>query len=581
MKKLAVLITTAAIGYIFWHLSVLKRWPKPPKSYVATIAAEISAQGEFNKGIIVSPDSSELAFPRSTIGGRALFLMDVKSGNVTRFADDFEAYQTYGYSPDGKFLLFSDFQRPGHNRLMKLNRLGALANDCSEGTFADVAWVDNERLCFTDEKRTNAQILTIESHSIVTNLIDLGQNVYGVDVSRSNTLTLISDSGVSLLSLPSASRQMLLENTNEGGPFWNAGFPPMWLRYCADNSQYLFCSWDKSNWRRLYRLKACEGGWSTVRVSDTNDHCYNGQWIQRGNGFAYVGNQTNHLFLAVRPEKPTDSTNLFIGGHVYGYTVSRDGDKIYAIASTGSEPLGVWEYAICEHQLRYVGGRAGFSTAVPVRREQYWVESLDGTKIPYYVSQPKDFNRKFKYPAIIGAPPRGLQFFQAWEMFSQFFANIGVFHIAVNHRGVDGYGRDYSQLNTASADLDIEAVYQEVIKNPNIDRQRVFLMAHSGGTSVISRTVKDFPGQWAGAIVFSGDLPSREEIQKQRLRVFAFVGDLDFASTKNEVNRLQRWAEINHIPFTAFHAPHTHHVVTDTDIDRQSYLALADFIFEK
>lgn len=582
MKKIVLLLALLVIAILAWIGLPPKEWPKPSDTYLADVAKEISSEGEFNKSLAISPDGSELAYPRSTQGGRALFLMDVKTGKTTKITNAFEAYHVYAYSPDGTRLLFSDFQRPGNNRLMVLPRPGAAAKPIEKGTFANTAWIDDNQLCFTDEKQQHARVLSMDGpESTTTNTFRLESGTHGITPNGPEMFTVISDLGIHLLSWREGIKKMIFQNTNKVGPAWNDSYPLMWLRYCPGTSNYLFSSWDQSNWRHLFCLKKDENNhWAASQISDTNDHVYNAQWIQNGKGFAYIGNQTNHLFLAVRPANPHDATNLFVGGHVFGYTVSQDGAKLYAIASTGPEPLGIWEYGILDHHLRYVGGRAELSAAISIPREEHWVKSADGVNVPYYVSKPRNFKERYKYPVVISAPPEGLQFFRAWEIYSQFLANIGVYFIAVNHRGVDGYGKHYSELEGAPAS-DIETVYEQVMKMPGVDKDRIYLLAHSAGAEVICQTIEHFPGHWAGAIIFSGSLPSQKQIQQQKMKVFAFVGELDFSLNKTETSRLEQWGKENHLPITVIHAPHTHHVVTDTETQRTSLLELAKFIFDQ
>ena len=75
----------------------------------------------------------------------------------------------------------------------------------------------------------------------------------------------------------------------------------------------------------------------------TEEHTYNGKWVQGGHGYAYIANINNAFFLAVRPENPAENTNLFTRGHIDRYTPTPSGDRLFAIATPHhGTPCGLW-----------------------------------------------------------------------------------------------------------------------------------------------------------------------------------------------------------------------------------------------
>jgi len=580
MKKIiifCVVLSLLATGLVWWLAP--SRFPKPSKRQLEEVAGEVVLEGEWNKSPVIDPVDSELAYARTTTGGRALFLMNIKTGAERRFSNRNEIAHPCGYSPDGRFLLFDDVLTYA-DRIMLSDRSHPPDGPYAEGRMDNISWVSSNSFCFSYRGTNFGQLITLTPSAIQTNRFDTGMSVYGMTPVRPNQVAWIRNSGICLLDVATGHHEDLTLENHEISACWSDTYAPEWFTYSPQNNEFLFCSWDKSDWRHLYRLTKENQGWSFEQETKGGEHSYNGRWIQNGKGFAFIGNRTNHFYLAIRPDEQKGATNLFAGGHVFGYTVSWNGDTIYAIGSIGAEPLGIWEYTISSRTLRYVGGRAKLSQAEPIPREEHWVSSFDGTKVPYYLLTPKNLEKRKKHPAIIFLPIWGMQNFPAWEMFSQFFANIGVFHVAVNHRGIDGYGKAYKEWGVTDADKDVEAVYQDIVKTPNIDTSRIFLMTYSEAAIVANEVIEHYPGQWAGVINIAGVPPPREQVQTQRMRVFLFVGDQDTAEIKSDVMFFESWAAANNVKAHVLHSDKTRHIITSTEVDKKLLLALANFVFE-
>jgi len=571
------LMIAVVSGLIVWHLSP-KRARKPSPFLLKALANEVASEGEFNKSPIVDPTGSQLAFARTANGGRAMFFMDVLSGAEKQLQNPNEIYQANGFSRDGCYLLFTDV-RPTKDRIVVLDRHASSARVLAEGRMDNIAWMNSNAFCFTDRHTNFGSAIILTPEGAVTNQFDMRLPAYCMAPSGPVTVSFITDAGIWSLDLASGAKECMTPSNNPLAGCWNEAYEPEWLTYSPEIHEFLFCSWDQSNFRHLFRLARDPNGWKLKQETAGEEHTYNGRWIQHGKGFAFIGNRTNHFYLAVRPADPKGNTNLFYSGHTFGYTVSDDGDQIYAIASIGAEPLGIWEYTISSRTLRYLGGRAKLSKAEAIPREEHWVSSFDGLKISYYFLTPCHLEKSKKYPAVIFLPIWGMQNFPAWEMFSQFFANIGVFHVAVNHRGVDGYGKAYSELGVFNADKDVNAVYEDIVKNPNIDKKRIFLMTYSEAASVANQVIQNFPGRWAGVINIAGTPPPRDQVKEQGMRVFLFVGGQDSADLRQNLMFFESWAAENGVTVHVMRPDGTRHIITRTEVDRNIMLELADFIF--
>jgi dipeptidyl aminopeptidase/acylaminoacyl peptidase len=582
MKKWGCLlfIALAVLALFIWHPSA-RHWST---SHFETLAKEISSEGEFQKSLRVNPSGSELAYVRTAKGGVAIYLMDTKTGQERKLEvaeTNRPGIDLYGYSSDGRYLLFS---ADLYHHIMVMDCADSSIKSVIDGDLMqNTTWLSSNSFCFNYGHTNFGEVVSFTSDKVVTNRIETGSEIYCITPIGSNHILYLAKKNIWLLDVDTGQQRELTPPANRIIHGWslNDTHVPRWLNYSPELNEFLVCSWDPSDYRHLYKLTYSTNCLIFNQQTDGNEHTYNGQWIQKSKGFAFVGNQTNHFYLAVRPADRDQNTNLFVGGHVYGYTVSQDGDKIYAIASARTEPLGMWEYTISTRELRYIGGRAKLSQAETISAEERWVFSSDGTNVPYYVRAPKNLDTKKLYPAVIFLPVPHMQCFSAWEMFSQFFANAGVFHIAINHRGVDGYGKAYRRVGVVDADKDVDAVYEEIVKNPNIDKSRVFLMSFSQAGYVVNRTIVDFPGRWAGVINLSGEPPPLDEIERQGIRVFLFVGDRDAMNETQAVSNFEKAAKSNGVPITAMHDKQTQHDIDDSDVDRQLLLRLSDFIFKK
>jgi dipeptidyl aminopeptidase/acylaminoacyl peptidase len=331
-----------------------------------------------------------------------------------------------------------------------------------------------------------------------------------------------------------------------------------WLRYSERNGEFLFCGRPKgSNWRYLFEFEPKAKRLAQLNNEDT----YNGQWLECGDGYAYVASRDNHFSLVLHGRSGYANTNLFTGGSVVNYTVAPSGDRVYVTASLGIEPQGIWEYDARPGTLRRLvdGQRKPFVAARLVEPQEFRVKSLDGLEVPCFLFAPASLSsataREAKHtgalgsgrhPLVIYLPPPSWQFQRAFEQQSQLLANLGFYVLVVNYRGCDGYGRNYSEPpRTAAASDDILAAYAKVVKAAKVDRRNVFLLSNSGGGSLAFDLLSQHPDMWRGAVL---DHPSgwsgRETGQGQKLPpMFIISGDQDrFLAS---LQQFRSWAETN------------------------------------
>jgi Prolyl oligopeptidase family len=331
----------------------------------------------------------------------------------------------------------------------------------------------------------------------------------------------------------------------------------LWLRYQSERNIFMFCSHPtNSALRYLFEFNP-----ATQEVSQlNNEETYNGQWLANGDGFAYVGNSNNSFFLAVRTKNPSGHTNLFVQGSIANYTVDSAGAALYATASLEMEPKGTWEYNLNEHKLREITSsiRKPFNKCQIAEPSELQVKSFDGLKIPIFRFAPIVGNNgnglrngaisKEKHPVVIYLPPPTFQFQKAYEPHSQLMANLGFEFVAINFRGCDGYGKAFSDLSDpVAAAKDVLAVYDELIKDPSVDRQNVFLWSCSASSPVAFDLLALSPSAWSGvALETPASSPDLESFEPKSLPAMVIViGDED--DQFSNMKKFHSWASDNTI----------------------------------
>ncbi|MGI8965559.1 MAG: hypothetical protein ACR2H1_05650, partial [Limisphaerales bacterium] len=448
MKKLLLLVVCLIILAGFWIALSLKTKVAPPDdALIKTVVEEIMSIGELYRGPEVNVDRTELAYTRSMSEGRGMSMVNLQTGAEERFLHTNQILRVFDYSPDGRYLLFRDLNKGVSERLVLRDRINGTLIPIQEnkGNLTQILWLTTNTLAVAYKKGEETFIcrIALTNQQQVVQRVKNKNWVAALTGFSSNAVAYIDFGNIWKLDFDTEERTQLSKLTkadmksNKGAKKLLAS-DFMWLNYQPGNDRFLFCSSDESNGRHLFHFDPSSN--QVEQLIFDNEHSYNGKWIQKGKGFAYVGNLTNHFYLAIRPDNANVSTNLFFGGHVYGFTVSSDGSKIFAAASMKKEPPEIWEYDIESRELRQITHRAKLKAAQIIPRQEQWVASFDGLKIPSFVLPPRDLDKRKKYPAVISTPPDGNQFYDAWENYSQFLGNIGCYHFAVNHRGIDGYG---------------------------------------------------------------------------------------------------------------------------------------------
>jgi hypothetical protein len=177
--------------------------------------------------------------------------------------------------------------------------------------------------------------------------------------------------------------------------------------------------------------------------------------------------------------------------------------------------VGIWQYGLISHVLDCAVpnqeldlGISHYDRSAPIS-----LTNASGDKISYGQKPPTAFSLAKKYPAVIGEGWAGYQV--AVNSGGAFFANVS---------------RD--DRTPAQWAVDIMAVYDDVIKNPNVDTNNIYLLGISAGASTVNWLIEQKPTLWRGAILFSPlDFPDLSRTHASKILIDTGGTDNDLGDT--------------------------------------------------
>jgi predicted esterase len=230
------------------------------------------------------------------------------------------------------------------------------------------------------------------------------------------------------------------------------------------------------------------------------------QWIDQGAGFACLIPDGDDTSLLTQDGTDHTEKTFFPAGQVADISCNGEDSHIYVFASHTNEAPSLWQCDAKTGDVSCLFTPWGF-TNFPVQ----FLPSLVGyATLPnkhgekFVLIPPANFSRQKKYPLVIGMQDYDWMNV-AHATYSQALANCGVY-VALT-------GYHYTH-QTTEALLDytnnVLAVYDQLTKNPNIDKSRVYLFAFSSSTIVVNQLIDDYPGRWRGIMLFNptADLPT-------------------------------------------------------------------------
>jgi dienelactone hydrolase len=178
---------------------------------------------------------------------------------------------------------------------------------------------------------------------------------------------------------------------------------------------------------------------------------------------------------------------------------------------------------------------------------------------------PAKLAKNMKYPAILDLYP-----VNRYDQNVQVLANAGIYYSTASRLGLN----DWQQVAEPESIL---AVYGELLKNPNIDTNRIYIYGRSFSTSTVTAMVNDYPDLWRGAILFSPVAFPQIPVKSTRYpSLFIAEGDQDEEGLQKHCDQLWQDACNRQVP-ARLHFEHAGHGFT-TENYKTSYAKLVEFI---
>jgi predicted peptidase len=197
-----------------------------------------------------------------------------------------------------------------------------------------------------------------------------------------------------------------------------------------------------------------------------------------------------------------------------------------------------------------------------------------GVREKYTLISPAGFLRQNKYPLIIGM--QGYDWMTVGHAtYSQAMANSGAY-VALT-----GYHYTHqSEDELLAYTNDVLAVYNQMMKNPNVDTNRVYIFAFSSSTLVVNELIKEYPGRWRGIMLFSptAQLPEPEENMTMQALITA-GSDEDYLWKKYPA--YQENLDKVGIPMTWYVHPDSGHIERSQNTMYKKALLMGNMVFNQ
>jgi hypothetical protein len=236
----------------------------------------------------------------------------------------------------------------------------------------------------------------------------------------------------------------------------------------------------------------------------------NSTLINNGAGYAFMSQVGTSNVLVVKPDNRNSYCQYQWFDQIEGLAANQR--QIFVTGSRNKSPPCIYDVDIA----------TGSTTCMISKKDgdfYYWTNCVIeqstltnsfGEALNYYLYVPKHSTAKTKYPLIVGILGKGAV--PGFEFAAQHeaFANDG-FYFAY----VDRY-----QRNDAQWGRDALALYENLVKRPDIDSNNVYLYGSSAGVETVYGLLKKKPELWQGAMIFSPpDFPEPSQLPHKRLFV--------------------------------------------------------------
>ncbi|HEX3626284.1 MAG TPA: hypothetical protein VH280_12755 [Verrucomicrobiae bacterium] len=331
---------------------------------------------------------------------------------------------------------------------------------------------------------------------------------------------------------------------------------------CKENQRY-----------SLWQLKRNANGQDKVKQLASDDDIQNAQWLAGGDGFAYLKDHK----LVIKTE--IESQRGELASAEISHFICSTNDNLFFIGTVGNLPWdGLWCYNLASGTLTnvvsYTEKPSPYATAV---YPHHWSAWWRGKALNYYIYYPAHFDRRKKYPLILGDSsllvPNGLYVSNPHgPNWAEAIANCGAF-VAFVYRPNWWWG-----LN--KWDSDVQAFYEYLTRDPTIEKDKVFLFGTSAETGYMSRLIEERPELWKGAIFLNpGVLPNLSAVESGRRAPRILISAGAEEEGAEYFKKFQNEACSHGIAVEIQELPETGHYLVSTSAGLARTRAMVDFIF--
>jgi hypothetical protein len=541
-----------------------------------------------NDRIVDSPvanhSDTTLLYAQEQLNGVGVFLQDLKTlerteirGMSTMEIQGKKIFRLFGWSPDDRYLAFADATTVTNGGNIKKYQEIVICDGSSGAIKTSFNMPSSDpRPELGLWVNTNSLAILNYSHRLVLFNLTEDKNlglrgkqglvpVQRLDSGGAYSLTRLSDDAVAYVDKGNVwTFDIPTGGTKQLTHFSDATIE--WLDYSPETGKFLFCmnhGADVTN-RFVYELRP---GSSAGPVQLTDGYSLKGQWLTDGNGFACVRTKGEKSWLAIQSGNKDICTNVFADGSIRAYGISSHRDKIYAVASLRYKAQSIWEYDIFNKSSRDLLAQEGKSVSsskiiMPVSAS---TKDKNGDAVEYYFVPPANLVSSKKYPAMFDLYP-----VNRYDQNAQILADAGIFYVSANRLGLN----DWQSVAKAEATL---AIYEQLLKNPNIDPKRIYIGGRSFSTTAVSEMADHHVELWRGIILFSPvSVPHIAPGAGNYPSLFIAVGDEDQAALQEQCKQL--WLDASARSISArIHFEHAGHGFTVSNY-KGSYGPLVKFI---
>ncbi|KTF16943.1 S9 family peptidase [Pseudoalteromonas sp. H105] len=467
---------------------------------------------------VLSPDETRLAFISTRDGSSQIYVKWLNTGAVAKISNLTQSPGNITWSPNGKYIAFSQFVPAPAANPISLPGKPTGANWAEPAKYIDDVYYRADGAGYT--KKGFRHLFAINANGGNANQLTSGNFDHG------GTLSFSQD-GKNLYFSANRHADYLLKPTNS--ELYSLNIETLAITQLTDrlgpdsqpqvspNGRYLaYTGYDdkKTNYENthlyIHNLKTGE----TDNITENLDRSVEKiKWAKDSKGLYVAYDSEGQTTLAYQPRKGKAKVlSKGLGSVAFGrpysggdFDISDKGDVAFTIANT-QRPADVafLKRGKVQHLTRLNEDALGNKTLANV--EEIWVKSsYDDLPIQGWVAYPPGFDKSKKYPLILeihGGPVANYGPHFSPEV--QLFAAKGNVVLYMNPRGSDSYGKSFAQTihhNYPSNDFDdLMTGVDALIAKGFIDESKLFVTGGSGG-GVLTAWIVGHTDRFAAAVV--------------------------------------------------------------------------------